>query len=244
MKELHYFQTVHMEEDVGAIKDVLNQESVKIFGREEWQVHLDEVRKSWDKIRNYAMDLISNGVNPSKIKIYQDGLPNSDELLFSYEMTGVETPFNRDDILLNKIVKPAAENGSKNYKIIDELVQQGAVLEGVESFELLIKEHGSLSSIKDAKTGEGGLKHAALYRKAKKEMTEKRDKYIAKKINKSLTEGYTGLAFFGAGHSITDKLDKDIDVTLVEKFKDPISLKIIELAKGNYSSFTDIVEKG
>jgi len=241
MKELHYFSTVHMEEDTGTIKDVLTQESVKIFGTKKWQKHLDEVRKSWDEIHDYVIDLMSNGVDPSKSRIYQDGVPNSDDALSYFEKGGIKNTLSGDEILLNIFIKPAAEKGSKNYQIVKELIQKGVVLEGRDSLELLTKELEYVLSIRNAKTKGEALKYAALYKDAKKKMTKERDSYIAEQINKSLLEGYVGLAFFGAGHSIVDKLDKCIDVTLVEKFKDTISLQLIALAKGDYQSFTDIV---
>jgi len=221
-----------MEEDVGTIKDVLSQQGVKIFGVEKWNEHLDDVGKSWGEIHNYVIDLMSNGVDPSKIRIYQDGVPNSDVALSYFEKRGIKNPLSGDEILLNIFIKPAAEKGSKNYQIVKELIRKGAILEGGDSLKLLAKELEYISSIKNAKTEGEALKYAALYKGAKKKMTEERDSYIAEQINKSLIEGYIGLAFFGAGHSITDKLHPDIRVIPVEKFTDEISHFIINLTKG------------
>jgi hypothetical protein len=55
-----------------------------------------------------------------------------------------------------------------------------------------------------------------------------RDNFIANQINISLNESEIGIAFFGAAHSIIDKLNTDINVVVIQMFNDDISLNLIK----------------
>ena len=60
------------------------------------------------------------------------------------------------------------------------------------------------------------------YRLAKNRLLRKRDNYIAKRIDETLTQGEVGILFLGAYHNIIPKLAKDIrliEVKEVEKIR-------------------------
>ena len=147
------------------------------------------------------------GIPFDKIKIYQDGLPIIGEI-------GI------------KIIKDASDKGSINYKIIDNLISKGANIELAENKDLLIKEYNLITDIIKSDTIDSKLKAYAMYQAMSEQLLLDRDKYISNQINLTLND--VGIAFFGAAHFIIDKLDSDIEVVIINMFKDQISLKIIQ----------------
>jgi hypothetical protein len=208
MKNLFYIPIVHSQSDLGSLGSQLSLEGERKYGVTLWQEHLKEVNKSWDKIEIGINKQIEN-ISFDKIKIFQDGLPAA------------------GDIGL-KIIKDAADKGSKNYRIIDNLLSKGAILEIAENKEFLLKEYHLLSEIGKAETTEKQLVAYSHYQELAKELLNDRDNFIANQINSSLNEEETGIAFFGAAHSIIEKLNKDINVVVIQMFNDDISLNLIK----------------
>ena len=208
MKKLFYIPIVHNQSDLGSLGSQLSLEGERKYGVTLWQEHLKEVNKSWDKIEIGINKQLEN-ISFDKIKIFQDGLPVA------------------GDIGL-KIIKDTADKGSKNYRIIDNLLSKGAILEIAENKEFLLKEYHLLSEIGKAETTEKQLVAYTHYQEVAKELLNDRDNYIANQINSSLNEEETGIAFFGAAHSIIEKLNKDINVVVIQMFNDDISLNLIK----------------
>jgi hypothetical protein len=67
-----------------------------------------------------------------------------------------------------------------------------------------------------------------MYQGASKELLDDRDNYIAFQNNTTLNDGEIGIAFFGAAHSIINKLNRDIDVDVIQMFTDEISLNLLK----------------
>ena len=80
-------------------------------------------------------------------------------------------------------------------------------------------------------TKETAIKIYSCYREieASKKLLNDRDEFIANQINTTLDK--VGIAFFGAAHSIVNKLNEDIKVIVIRVFNDEISLKLINNAK-------------
>jgi hypothetical protein len=97
-----------------------------------------------------------------------------------------------------ELVEELAGNGNRNYQLLHELVKKGATIMGSEDPELLIQERDRL--LKSGAT--------ASY----DDLMEKRDRYIAQRIDSTLKECEVGLLFIGALHKVTDKLPEDIQV--------------------------------
>ena len=199
---------VHNQSDMGSLGNTLSKEGGGKYGSAVWQDHIEQVDQSWNKIDTEISSRV-NKMSPDKIKIYQDGLPVVDEL-------GI------------KIVKDAAEKGSINYSIIDNLLTLGAKLEIAENKDFLLKEYYLLSDIAKAETPENTLKAYLLYQEESRKILDQRDNYIANQINMTLQDGEIGIAFFGAAHTITNKLNKDIDIDVIQMFTDPVSLNLIQ----------------
>ena len=103
------------------------------------------------------------------------------------------------------IVQKLAERGSINYKIILELINKGAKLEGTESKELLLEEYNNIKNI----TTTSSKKE---YKEENKQLLIRRDRYIANRINKTLRRDEIGILLIGSEHKVYKYLPKDIKI--------------------------------
>ena len=159
-----------------------------ITGEERWKCHRATVSRFWDVIAEYF-----RGIDVEGLKIYQDGL-----------LAGGELGMN--------IAEKVAASGSKNFSLVLELVERGASLMKTESEELLIKEYRRTLDL--ARADSLAKKSLALvkYRMGKRDLTKKRDAFIASTIGETLEEGETGTLLLGAYHEVEPILSRDIEV--------------------------------
>lgn len=208
MRKLIYIPIVHNLADMGSAGAELSLQGEKKYGKEKWNEHLISVDKSWDDINL----IIHNKLNLryDNVKIYQDGLLVVDEI-------GL------------KIIEDVASKGSINYQIIYYLISLGCKLEQAESKELLIDEYHLTKNILESNTPMNKLKANVIYQILADKLLNDRDEHIANQINITLKDDEIGIAFFGAVHSIIDKLNSDIIVDIIQLFKDEISLNLTSL---------------
>ncbi len=195
MKRLIYVPIIHMSADLGSIAKQVNKKGIAGFGEDFWKKHRETISGLWDSIVQYFTNLQVKG-----FKIYQDGLVV-------------------DGDVGQKIVKEGIKAGSKNYEIIDDLLKRGARLVQTEDFALVKEERDRIVKITKAKSITMKLTAYLRSKFAKKRLLNKRDNYIAKRINETLNHGETGVLFIGAYHDIIPRLHKDIEVTEVKETK-------------------------
>ena len=200
MKKLLYFPVIHNQTDLGSLGSELSAEGEKKYGSTNWETHLQDVENSWDRVEAEIFRLLGE-MTYNKIKIYQDGLPVDGEI-------GL------------KIIQELVSKGSKNYKIIDKLISNGAQIVTAENRDILIQEYNLVKDIINSTTEENQIKAQLIYKEMANEILDKRDNHIAKTINATLEEDEIGIAFFGAMHSVVDKLNEDITVTKLDMFFD------------------------
>ena len=190
MRKLILIKIVHTSADMGSMGEGLVKDGMAKIGREKWLENQGKIEKFWDDLEKEIDGL---GLDYSKTRIYQDGLPCGGEL-------GL------------KIVRETADKGSKNYQIVRKLIERGAVIEATESPELLMKEYEHIKALMTARTPEEKSDAARRYDEIKDELMQERDAYIAKAIDISLKDGETGVLFIGAFHNVIPELAKDIEV--------------------------------
>jgi hypothetical protein len=205
MRKLIYIPVVHNATDLGSLGNELLEAGEIKYGKNKWQEHIKNVNDTWLNIKHKIDEKTYNFAN--KIKIYQDGLPIIGEIG-------------------TKIINDCANNGSENYKIVKYLIDNGAKIKLAENVDFLLKEYQHISQINKAKTNLEKIIASAQYNLIAQELLNERDVFISNQINKTLNEEEIGIAFFGAIHSIIDKLDIDIEVSLIDMFKDEISLNL------------------
>jgi len=188
MKTLIYVPTIHMSADLGSLAKDVNKRGIAGFGEEFWERHRETISGFWDAISHYF-----DFIDVSDVKIYQDGMIADGEVG-------------------QKIVEEGAKSGSKNYELISGLLQRGAILVKTEDFKLVKKERDRLLAITQAKSLAEKLIAFIKYKLVKNVLLNKRDKFIARRIDKTLNQDETGIIFIGAFHNIKERFPKDFRI--------------------------------
>jgi len=188
MKALIYVPIIHMSADLGSLAKDLNRRGIADLGEELWKEHIKTVEGFWDELSHYF-----DSIHVSGMKIYQDGMIAEGEVG-------------------QKIVQEGAKSGSKNYELVSELLKRGAILVKTEDFKLVKKERDRLIAITQAKSLPEKLIAFMKYKVIKNRLLNKRDEFIARRIEETLNQDGTGIIFIGAYHNIKERLPKDVRI--------------------------------
>ena len=145
----------------------------------------------WQEVKERVKQYI-NGF--TKVKVYQDGLPDTQEKLVERVLSEVQSP---------------------NYELLRSLKEKGAKVLGTEDRELLKKEYKFITQILGAQDEIKKSKLKQAYENQAKELLAKRDTYIANRIDNTLSSGELGILFIGAAHDIKTKIPVDIQVEIL-----------------------------
>lgn len=198
MRTLIYVPVIHTSPDLGSMAKEVAKRGVAGLGEELWEKHRKTVEGFWDVISDYFDSMDVNGV-----KIYQDGMVGEEEVG-------------------RKIVEDTAKAGSKNYQLILRLLERGAILMKTEDFKLVKKEYDKLHAITQAKSITRKIRAFIKYKLIKAILLNKRDAFIAQKIDETLGPSEKGILFVGAFHKIKKRLPKNIQV---REIKDTAKVK-------------------
>lgn len=198
MRQLIYVPIVHSEVDFGSLTHDLRKRYIDRFGLSGWRQRIRGVDALWQEIRTKVMAL---EIDFHELKVYQDGLP----------VCGREL----------EIVEDLARQGSKNYQLLVELAERGAMIMGTEDAQLLVEEYLRLRDGLDADSETGDRVTPG------EDLLHRRDLYIAKRIRETLRNGETGILFIGLLHAVDEKLCQDMEISYplregeeVERIKD------------------------
>ncbi|MBI3060245.1 MAG: hypothetical protein HYY81_13260 [Deltaproteobacteria bacterium] len=184
MRQLIYVPIVHSEVDFGSLTHDLRKRYIDRFGLSGWRQRIRGVDALWQEIRTKVMAL---EIDFHKLKVYQDGLP----------VCGREL----------EIVEDLARQGSKNYQLLVELAERGAMIMGTEDAQLLVEEYLRLRDGLDADSETGNRVTPG------EDLLHRRDLYVAKRIRETLREGETGILFIGLLHKVDEKLCQDMEIS-------------------------------
>lgn len=196
MKRVIHVPIVHSQTDLGPIQERVRQAYIEKGGEEAWKASREAVAQFWNTVEE-AMDHLP--LDYTKLRLYQDGLP----------VCGQE----------ERIVRDLAQQGGANYRILLKLAERGARIEGTEDPDLLRREYelimGGLSAgVGDVAGQTSTAETAAVFR----DLLERRDRFIALRIEKTLQAGETGILFVGALHHAATMLPDTIQVTSLSEF--------------------------
>lgn len=185
-RRLIYIPIIHTAADMGSLGASIRGKKLSTIGRPGLAHQAAVVDRMWEKIEGVAAGLpLAQGT----VRVYQDGLP----------VCGHE----------REIAAELAGAGSRNHRLLLALVARGAELMGTESPELLVEEYQLASA---AFAPGDNLKREARRRELRDSLLEKRDRFIAQRINATLGAGESGILFLGMLHQAAKYLDPDIDV--------------------------------
>ncbi len=189
-RPLIWVPIIHTPSDLGSVGEAFQQLYVRRTSHEEWDRHIRTVDDAWERIRRAIEQMhLDHGV----LRVYQDGLPQCGHEL--------------------DIVKELAAAGSQNHQILLDLAARGATIIGTESPALLLEEYESVQrSLARLATDEadGDAPKQQIWNKL---VLEKRDRFIAGRINETLKVGEVGLIFLGLLHALEPFLPPDIELT-------------------------------
>ena len=188
MRTLLYVPIIHTSADLGSLAKDVERRGLDKFGENMWRDHLRTIDGLWD-----ALFLYFDSIDVSGAKVFQDGMV-------------------ADGALGLKIVQEGEKAGSKNHRLVSKLLQRGAILMRTEDFSLVKKERDRLLKMVRAKTTAEKLSGLIIYKFTKKTLLRQRDASIARRIDKALAEGETGILFIGAYHRIKPRLARDIKI--------------------------------
>lgn len=194
MRRLIHVPIVHSQADLGPIQESVRQAYIEKGGEEAWKASRAALAEFWNAME-IAMDRLP--IDSTKLRLYQDGLP----------VCGLE----------EKIVRDLAQQGGANYRILLKLAERGAKIEGTEDPDLLRKEYQLIMVSLPAGGGTAETdksESAEIFR----DLLDRRDRFIAQRIDKTLQAGETGILFLGALHRATEMLPDAIQVISLSEF--------------------------
>lgn len=195
MRILIYVPVIHTSADLGSLAEEVNKKGIEDLGEAIWKKHKNNIDGFWAAISNYF-----DSGDVSGMKIYQDGLVAEGEIG-------------------QRIVEAIIKSGSKNYEIVSRLIKRGAILVRTEDFSLVKEEHELLIAITQAKSILRKLCAFLKYKLVKNGLLNKRDRFIAKRINETLNQGEKGIIFIGAYHNIKKILPRDIQIREIKNIQ-------------------------
>jgi hypothetical protein len=185
-RKLIYLPIVHTAADMGTLGASIRGKKLSTLGRQGLTRNAAVVEKMWEEIERVVASLpLAQGT----ARLYQDGLP----------VCGHE----------RAIVSELAGAGSRNHRLLLELEARGATLMGTESPELLVQEYQLATA---AFASEAAARTDNRQQILRDTLLEKRDRFVADRINKTLGAGECGILFLGLLHEAAKYLDPDIDV--------------------------------
>jgi hypothetical protein len=185
-RRLVYIPIIHTVADMGTLGAAIRGMKLSTLGRPGLSRNVAAVEKMWEQIERVAAGL---SVAPGSFRVYQDGLP----------VCGHE----------QEIVSELGAAGNRNHRLLLKLQARGAKLMGTESPELLVEEYRLATS---AFASAAPVETKTRQKQLRDTLLEKRDRYIANRINATLGAGETGVLFMGMLHEVTKYLDSDIKV--------------------------------
>jgi len=187
-RTLIYLPIVHTQADMGALKESVARATLKKTGRAGLARKAAAIDQIWTEIEA-AIDALP--LSFDRVRLYQDGLP----------VCGREA----------EIVTELAQAGSRNHQLLLRLMARGAVLMGTESGDLLVQEYQlAKQSLTTRAPRAAGV---AAQRRARSEtLLQRRDQFMAQRLNDTLKDGETGILFLGMLHSLEQYLNPDVKV--------------------------------
>lgn len=188
-RTLYCVPIIHTCADFGTLGESALRAKAAVLGRRGALVDAARIDRLWLEIET-ALDRIA--AVSGRLRVYQDGLPVCDRV--------------------QQIVEDLARSGSANHRILQKLRARGAVLMGTEEPGLLLEEY------KLAERGMGTERRGRVgvsprgCRPEPDALLDRRDRFIASRINATLEPEEAGILLIGALHAVAPYLAPDIQV--------------------------------
>ena len=191
-KGLIYVPVLHTQREAAAISAAAKGGAPARDGNIPPAERKEAVADMWSGI---TRKLEETNIPCRAFRIYQDALP----------VCGME----------RSIVEKLAAKGSPNHRLVLELLNKEARLEGTEHPDLLVEEYDSLSKLLLNSGPKDNPAALAQYRAESNRLMEKRDVFIAERIRSTIQPGETPLVFMGVRHKLEKLLEADFVVAYI-----------------------------
>jgi hypothetical protein len=190
-RRLIWVPIVHTAADLGSLQGAVRKLHEQRAGSTQWPDRVRQIGQLWRSIRTSLFQL---QLDWKHVLLYQDGLP----------VCGKE----------EQIVQDLARGGSANHRLLLELMAQGARLMGTESPGLLVEEY-ELNRRLLLNTAIGPPESESEIQRQGRDLLDRRDAFIGRRIDETLPPGQVGCLFLGMMHSLEGRLPADLVVTRV-----------------------------
>ncbi|AOJ71125.1 MULTISPECIES: hypothetical protein [Burkholderia] len=187
-RTLIYIPILHTGIDMGQAAPLLADAAQTTLGANAWRRRALDIEHMWDGIEAAIPRL---GLDLKSLHIYQDGLP-----VCGHEL---------------EIVDDLAKAGSRNHRLLQTLSREGATIVGTEAPELLVEEYELAWRLLNAASADG--QRTDVENRLASDMLQRRDRFIAHRIDETLPAGGTGMLFVGALHRVAPLLPPDLAVS-------------------------------
>lgn len=191
MRALYYVPILHVDSELGEIGPIIQDLRARMYGQEAVKRDEEAIKSLWEQTRIWILTVITDFQG---LIIYQDAMPAGPRekirQLFDLALA------DHSDIPLFLLTK--------------ELLDKGAILEGAENIDLLVKRSAVYKQIYRLAVGCQNLKEARerIVAKVQEEdaLVEQADKFIAQRIDQTLPENGQGIIFMGLQHKVDEEL--------------------------------------
>lgn len=180
MRALYYVPILHVDSELGEIGKIIQDLRARIYGREAARHDEEAIKNLWQQTRGWVLASITDYQG---LIIYQDGMPVGP----------------REKIRQLFDLTLADHSDSPLFLLTKELLDKGAILEGAENIDLLVRRSDIYKQIYRLAAGCQNLKEARerIVAKVQEEdaLVEQADKFIAQRIDQTLPENGQGIIF-------------------------------------------------
>lgn len=173
-RRLALIRIVHSQAELGSLREDVRRALVAHSGEQGWVEHVSRIDAFWQGLRERILAL---DLDWKQVVLYQDSLPTGPTAM--------------------AVLYDLAVQGSLNHKLVAELVDRGARVEGTEDINMLLEE------VEAVKSGTMTSEKSA-------DLIARRDSFIADRVDLTLNPGETGLLFLGLAHDVLRYLPADI----------------------------------
>ena len=190
-RTLIYFPIMHSQADMGGLGEAVKKMEIEKIGIREWSRKVKVIEKYWSRIE-LCLGMLD--FRYDRTRLYQDGLP----------VCGKE----------HEIVRELAEKGGHNHRLLQMLMDKGAMLMGTESPGLLKEEYELVKSAMRPVSGDPveAVRFKAEQREASGDILRRRDAFIANRVDETLYAGEAGVLFLGMFHHALELMPQDIRI--------------------------------
>lgn len=190
MRILYYVPIIHTSEEYGTLSPAIRQAFISRLGEKTFEKLQEEIHAYWQLVEARIEKTVHdfNG-----LIIYQDSFPVGP----------------REKILefFGHLLRDHPQK-SPNFNLVKELLDKGAILEGTEDMNLVLEQMKIYQLVSKASSPLEQNRILVENAVHAKEITRKRDAFIAQRICDTLPEDGRGILFIGRDHDVITELKK------------------------------------